>query len=168
MTTAAWVVPAAIGMAMAACVSTGPVVGTPAPAAPAVPAASPVAAAQTAAATVSGTVTYRERMALSPDATVEVWIVDTSPGIGTMAILTQTTVAAEGRQVPLPFELHVDPSRVEQRRAYGLKAVIRAGGQMLFANADPVPVLTLGHPSLVALTLARVPQDALAGARPPR
>lgn len=157
MTKATWIVPAAIGLTMAACARTGSAVGLPAPAAPAT---RPLAAPQAVTATVSGTVAYRERLALPPDATVEVWIVEMSPGIGTMAIVAQTTVMAQGRQVPLPFALQVDPSRIEHRRPYGVKAVIRAGGQMLFANADPVPVLTLGHPSLLALTLTRVPQEA--------
>lgn len=64
-------------------------------------------------------------------------------------------MGAAGRQMPLPFVLRVDPSRVRHDRAYGLKAVIKAGGQALFANEAPVPVMTHGHPSLVAVMLAR-------------
>ena len=59
-----------------------------------------------------GSVTYRERIALPPDATVEVWIVDASPGMMIQAILAQTTVAAEGRQVPIRFELPYPRERV--------------------------------------------------------
>lgn len=104
---------------------------------------------------VSGTVAYRERMALPPDAEVEVWITDTSPGIVTMAILAQVSVPTAGKQVPVPFTLPVDPARVEPTHTYGLRAVIKSGGQTLFESREPVPVLTQGHPATVSLLLAR-------------
>ena len=62
-------------------------------------------ALSTAASSIRGTVTYRDRSALPPDAEVEVWIMDASPGMMTQVILAQTTVKANGRQVPIPFEL---------------------------------------------------------------
>lgn len=105
--------------------------------------------------TVRGTVAYRERMALPADATVDVWITDIGSGIVAMAILSETTVTANGRQVPLPFELTVDPSRVNADRPYGIRAVIRAGGEVIFESRAPMPVLTQGHPTTVALMLAR-------------
>lgn len=121
---------------------------------PALPPSSSPAAAP-AQALVSGTVAYRERMALPPDATVDLWIVDTSPGVGALAIVAETTMAAPGRQVPFPFELRLDPGRVHHERSYGLKAAITAGGQTIFATEQPVPVITHGHPSLVAVMLTR-------------
>jgi heat shock protein HslJ len=108
------------------------------------------------ATTVRGTVDYRERMALPDDATVDVWITDIGSGIVTMAILGETTVAARGRQVPLPFELAIDPARVNAARPYGIRAVIRSGGTMLFETREPTPVLTQGHPTTVTLMLTRV------------
>jgi putative lipoprotein len=109
----------------------------------------------TQAATLSGTVAYRERMALPPDATVDVWVADIGSGIVAMAILAELTVPANGRQVPLPFEVPIDRSRVNSDRPYGVRAVIRAGGQVLFETPEPTPVLTQGQPSKVALMLTR-------------
>lgn len=103
---------------------------------------------------VSGTVTYRERMALPANATLDVWIVDTTPGQNTAALLAETSTPVHG-QVPLPFELRIEPGRVQHEKTYGLQAAIRSGGQTLFASDTPVPVITHGHPSLVALTLTR-------------
>lgn len=111
----------------------------------------------TPAPTVSGTVAYRERVALPPDATVDVWVTDIGSGIVTMAILAEVTVPANGRQVPLPFEVPIDRPRVNPDRPYGVRAVIRAGGQVLFETPEPTPVLTQGQPSTVALMLSRAP-----------
>lgn len=104
---------------------------------------------------VSGTVTYRERMALPANATLDVWIVETTEGQATPAVLIESSLPVKGQQVPLPFELRVEPGRVQHQKTYGLQAAIRSGGQTLFASDAPVPVITHGHPSLVALTLTR-------------
>jgi putative lipoprotein len=71
-------------------------------------------------------------------------------------------VAANGRQVPLPFALTVDPARVNADRPYGIRAVIRAGGQTLFETPEPTPVLTQGAPATVTLMLTRVEAEAAA------
>jgi putative lipoprotein len=117
---------------------------------------------------VSGTVAYRERIALPADATVDLWITDIGSGVVTQAILAEATVPANGRQVPLPFEIRVDPTRVQATRPYGLRAVIRAGGQMLFETTAPVPVLTQGAPTTVAIMLTRATggSDAATAAAP--
>lgn len=117
---------------------------------------------------VTGTVAYRERMALPPDATVDLWITDIGPGLVAQVILAQATVRADGRQVPLPFEVRVDPSRVQPDRPYGLRAVITAGGQTWFETREPVPVLTQGAPATVAVMLTRAAGggEAAAGAAP--
>ncbi len=111
---------------------------------------------------VTGAVAYRERIALPADATVDLWITDIGPGVVTQAILAEATVQAAGRQVPLAFEVRVDPSRVQAARPYGLRAVIKTGGQMLFETRDPIPVLTQGAPTSVAVMLTRVGGDAAA------
>jgi heat shock protein HslJ len=139
---------------LAGCTGNGPTEVQVTSATPATPAA------------VRGTVAYRERMALPADATVDVWITDIGSGVVTMAILGVTTVPANGRQVPLPFELTLDPSRVDADRPYGIRAVIRAGGQTLFETREPTPVLTQGQPTTVALMLTRVPSESPAATPP--
>jgi putative lipoprotein len=112
---------------------------------------------QPAPGVVAGSITYRERIALPPDAVVEIWIADVSPGmIVAQVLLADTTVRAEGRQVPLPFELRFDPARAEATHTYALKAVIKsADGQELFTSGDSTFVITQGNPSRVDLVLRR-------------
>jgi putative lipoprotein len=114
---------------------------------------------------VSGTITYRERIALPPDAVAEIWIADVSPGmIVPQALLGETTVRSQGKQVPLAFELKYDPARAEPTHTYALKAVIKSSdGQTLFTSGDSAFVITQGHPSRVDLVLRRGSQGADGG-----
>jgi len=149
MTTSIRIAALAMAVAVAACTGNGPsegLVTSPTPA--------PVL--------VTGTVAYRERIALPADATVDLWITDIGPGVVTQAILAEATVQASGRQVPLAFEVRVDPTRVQAARPYGLRAVIKTGGQMLFETRDPIPVLTQGAPIRVDVMLTRVAGEAAA------
>ena len=112
---------------------------------------------QPTAGVVSGTISYRERIALPPDAVAEIWIADVSPGMMVaQVLLADTTVRAEGRQVPLPFEIRFEPARAEATHTYALKAVIKsADGQELFTSGDSAFVITQGNPSRIDLVLRR-------------
>jgi putative lipoprotein len=85
---------------------------------------------------LAGTVTYRERMALPPDATIEVRLEDVSRADAPATVLAEQRIAAEGRQVPLPFELRYPANRIEANRSYGVRAQIFApGGELMFTTA---------------------------------
>lgn len=105
--------------------------------------------------TVRGSVAYRERVALPPDAVVEVWIVDASALVIAVPVLAETTVMPEGRQVPIPFELPFDSSRIEPDHDYTVKAVIRSEGRILFATDTDRLVITKGRPLQADLWLVR-------------
>lgn len=119
-------------------------------------AGTPPAEPAEAEAVLTGTVSYRARVALPADAVVELWLTDTSPLILAQAILAETTIATEGRQVPIAFELPYDPARIQADHTYGLRAAIRSGSEMLFASEKPTPVITQGNPTHVELWLAPV------------
>ena len=102
-----------------------------------------------------GSVAYRERVALPPDAVVEVWLLDVSPMILPLALIAETTVRSQGRQVPIPFELRYDPKKIQPDHIYGVKAAIRSAGQILFETTTPHHVITQGNPSQVELWLQR-------------
>lgn len=114
---------------------------------------------------ITGTVTYRERIALPPDAVAEIWIADVSPGmIVAQVLLADTTVRVEGRQVPLPFEIRFDPARAESTHTYALKAVIKsADGQTLFTSGDSTFVITQGNPTRVDIVLSRSSEGGAVG-----
>jgi putative lipoprotein len=119
-------------------------------------AAKPATEGSVSEGTVKGTVAYRERIALPDDAEAYLWIIDTTPGIiTTQVVVAETTVKAEGKQVPLAFTLAYDPGRITADHDYGLKAVIKGGGKTMFETKDATPVITKGKPTEVALILTR-------------
>ena len=94
---------------------------------------------------LTGIVTYMERIALTPDAMITVDLQDASSG--TTSVIATTDVAAEGRQVPIPFELAYDAAAIDPAGTYLLVARIAQAGQTTFASQIGVPVLTNGAPT---------------------
>lgn len=133
----------ALGLMFAACQATAPPTLTTAP-------------AGASEALLAGTVTYRQRIALPPDAVATVRLEDAAGGL-----VAEETVRAEGRQVPLPFALRYDPARVREGVAYTVRAEIRDGqGQTLWTTATPRPVFQNGlQPSPVEIVLVQATAD---------
>ena len=77
-------------------------------------------------ATLTGTVAYRERMALPPGATITVTLSDVSRMDAAATVIAETTVDPAGRQVPIPFELRYDPGKIQPSGTYSVRATIRA------------------------------------------
>jgi putative lipoprotein len=104
------------------------------------------AACKPAPVTVSGTVTYRERMALPSDAVIRVAIEDLSRPDTPAPLLASATIKTAGRQVPLHYEITVtDPTRVDPKHEYGLRVRIEGGdGTLLFINDTRYGVITNG------------------------
>lgn len=90
--------------------------------------------------TLSGEVTYRERIALPPDAILHVHLVDTAAAADTPARIEAAAAIAAGGQVPLTFTLHFDDRAIEAGHDYALVAEISAGGAVWFRNAEPYAV----------------------------
>jgi putative lipoprotein len=105
---------------------------------------------------VSGSVTYDEDLLLPPDATVDVWIVDVTPGIVVAAIVAETRIEAGNVRQPIPFKLRYDPGRVFADHDYAIKAVIRGGGETLFEMPNDFRVLTKDHPTRVDVWVKKV------------
>ena len=108
---------------------------------------------------VTGTATYRERMALPPDAVFEAALVDISQPGGRAKVLTMVLTGGPG-QPPIPFRLRYDPRQVDTSHQYAVRARISAGGRVLFVTDSPAPVLTRGHPPSTELVLRRVGGDS--------
>lgn len=112
---------------------------------------------------VTGTVAYRDRSALPPDAVVQVQLSDVSRQDAPATVVAQTTVEPAGRQAPLPFELRYDPGTIEPTHSYSVRATIRSGGRLLYTSTAAAPVITRGNPDHVELMLARAGGAAEAG-----
>jgi putative lipoprotein len=94
-------------------------------------------------AVLTGTVTYRERIALPANARVEVRLEDVPPAGATPDEIASQTVAVNGRQVPIPFELRYSPRSVDSSHRYTVRASITsADGELLFTTPMSYAVLT--------------------------
>jgi putative lipoprotein len=104
---------------------------------------------------VTGTVTYRERMALPPNAVVEVELRNVSlTDVQATVIASQTIVNPP--QVPIAFRLEFDPRQIEPRYSYAISARITIEHQLAFINDQSYLVLTRGRPDRVEMVLRRV------------
>jgi putative lipoprotein len=108
-------------------------------------------------AAVTGSVTYRERSALPPDAVVRVQLADVSRQDAAAIPVAQATLTPAGRQVPLPFELRYDPKAIDSTHTYAVRATIESGGRPIFTTTTANTVITRGRPTHVDLVLAAVP-----------
>jgi len=94
---------------------------------------------------VSGTVVYRERMAIPPDTQVTVLLWD---ALGSLPAskLGETTFRTSG-QVPIAFEVTYDPAAIVPDHTYAVRASITVDGRLWFESATPAMVITGGAPS---------------------
>jgi putative lipoprotein len=92
------------------------------------------------AASLSGTVTYRQRIALTPEAEVQVELRDVSRQDAEAALIAKRVIARPG-QVPIAFTLDYDPSLIEPGHSYAVSARITDRGQLQFVTDTRVVVL---------------------------
>ena len=105
--------------------------------------------------TISGSITYRERLALSDRAIVEVRLLDVSLADAPARVIASREIPDPG-QVPIRFELPFSSGEIDPRRAYAIQARIFDRGELQFINDTRVPVLTRGAGDRVRITLVLV------------
>ena len=91
-------------------------------------------------ASISGTVTYRLRIALTPEAEVQIELRDVSRQDVDAPLIAKRVVARPG-QVPIAFTLDYDPTLVEAGHTYAISARITDRGQLQFVTDTRVAVL---------------------------
>ncbi len=89
--------------------------------------------------TITGTVMYLERVALSPEATVKVRMLEMPKGDEPVRPIAERTVYSPG-QVPVPWNLTYLTSQVEDGREYTLEARIDIGGKTEWSNSEPIKI----------------------------
>ena len=111
--------------------------------------------------TVAGTVTYRQRIALPPDAVLDVRLQDTSRPDTAARTIAQATIPTAGAQVPIPFRIDYDPAAIDPSHSYSVRATITVSGKLLYTSTTMYPVLTRGAGSDVAMKVYMIlPADA--------
>jgi putative lipoprotein len=83
--------------------------------------------------TVTGQITYRERIGLPPTAQVEITLADVSLMDVPAKTIARQAFTADGRQVPFAFSLTVDQRPLDPRHSYAVSARITdASGRLMF------------------------------------
>ena len=116
-----------------------------------------LAAGGVVAATISGTATYRERIALPPDAAFDAVVEDVSRADAPSNEIGRIDIRPAG-QVPIRFEIPYDESRVQAGHRYSVRARVTHQGRLLYTTTRMYPVLTPASGGTVELTMERVSQ----------
>ena len=97
-------------------------------------------------ATVTGTITYLEKIALPAEGVViTVKIEDVSRADAPAVTIGQQVIENPGHQVPIPFEIEYNPSDIDERYVYALRARIEVDGKLWFINTSRYAVITRGN-----------------------
>ena len=107
-------------------------------------------------ASVSGTVTYRERLALSPGARLVVDLRDVSYTDAAAPLIARQTISGPG-QVPIRFRIDYNRDDIDSRNTYAISAdIIESDGRLAFTNDTAYDVITRGNPNKVDMLLVLV------------
>ncbi|MBL0915676.1 MAG: YbaY family lipoprotein [Sphingopyxis sp.] len=83
--------------------------------------------------TVSGSIAYRERIALPPSAQIEVRLDDVSLADAPSRTIARQAFGADGQQVPIAFLLRFDRGEIDPRHSYAVSARITGDdGKLMF------------------------------------
>ncbi|HYA62009.1 MAG TPA: YbaY family lipoprotein [Candidatus Sulfotelmatobacter sp.] len=109
-------------------------------------------------AVVTGTVSYLQRIALPPEAAIEMQLLELPQADAreVAKVVAEEKITLGNRQVPVAFEVKFDPAKIDAKRAYALMARILVGKEVRFTSDPGYPVLTAGNPSHVEMILKQV------------
>ena len=97
---------------------------------------------------VSGTITYLQKIALPDDAVITVQIQDTSLADAPATVMGQQVIQTEGKQVPFEFKVTYDAKAIQDNHSYTMSVRITDGaGKLLFINDTVIPVITRDNPT---------------------
>lgn len=103
---------------------------------------------------VTGSVTYRERIALPPGAVLEVSLLDVSRQDVVAMVISSDSIEMSG--VPTEFSLPYDSDVVSDALSYSVRAQIMLSGKLLYTSTTANPVLTRGAGDHVDIIVQRV------------
>jgi putative lipoprotein len=115
---------------------------------------------------LTGTVTYRERIALPPDAVLEVRLLDVSLADAPSVTIAKTTTRLNG-QVPFRYRLRYNDTKIKPRHRYAVSAQIFVDRKLWFVTATQHPVFGDGGDETdIVVQRAGNAGDADTGRRP--
>ena len=105
--------------------------------------------------TIEGSVWYRERMALPPNAEIHIFLEDVARMDVPSQVIATTSLVPEGGP-PWDFSLGYDPRKLHDRGRYVLRARIEVDGQLLFISTEQIPAFSRDAGSPVEILVSRV------------
>jgi putative lipoprotein len=115
------------------------------------------------AAQISGTITFRERVALPKDAIVTVRLEETGGSVGDL--VSELKFSSRGKQLPIKFSMSYEDDSPRTYNRYQVVATIHSNGQLLYQTQSPVAWNPSSNQRLdIRLTRARraIPIDSRA------
>ncbi len=92
--------------------------------------------------TVTGTLAYRERIALPDNAVVTVTLNDISKMDVAAETIAEQTFTTDGKQVPFDFELSYDANKIQKGHTYSVRATIKVDNKLRFTTDKAYWVIT--------------------------
>ncbi|MFC1234184.1 YbaY family lipoprotein [Vibrio sp. F74] len=91
---------------------------------------------------IKGNISYRQRVALPPNAVVTVTLEDVSLMDVAAKKLAQQIFTTDGTQVPFDFELSYDANKIEVKHRYSVRATIHVNDTLRFTTDTAYQVIT--------------------------
>ncbi len=101
---------------------------------------------ETRAATLSGTVTYREKIALPEGSLIEVQIRDVSREDAETDPIAGVSIVTRGENVPIGFVVDYNPALIKPDRSYAVFSRIYVANELRWITDSVVPFLDNGNP----------------------
>ncbi len=116
--------------------------------------------------TITGSVWYRERMMVPPDAEISVSLEDVSRMDVSAKVIATTGFIAQGGP-PWDFSLEYDPTKLNDKGRYGLRVRIEADGRLMFINTEHIPAFKDDSKTPVKIMVSRVGGNRKSGEAQP-
>ncbi|KPK24466.1 MAG: hypothetical protein AMJ70_01870 [Dehalococcoidia bacterium SG8_51_3] len=97
--------------------------------------------------TVTGTITYAEKITLPEEGVVVTVKIEDVSRADAPAVTIGQQVIENPNQVPIPFEIEYNPADIDERYVYALRARIEVEGKLWFINTSRYAVITRGNPT---------------------
>ncbi len=104
---------------------------------------------------VTGTASFRERIAPPPGAAFEAILEDVSRADASSTVVGRTVIENAGSP-PYDFAIEYDPSAIDASNAYSVRTRLVEGGRLLFTSDSVHPVITRGAPVDVEVQMVQV------------
>lgn len=93
---------------------------------------------------LSGTINYRERIALPAGAVIDVKLQDVSRADAPATVLAEQQIVTRSEQVPIPFKLEYNPADIQPGHRYTVGVRIEIDGKLRWITQTMHPVIHNG------------------------